>query len=845
MLWLNIIIESLVLVETESSIAMVETESSEIFAVEKNTNIFFFSKPKSCNLDLFFDYHPKQPYEEVPFKPKKAYYRPDNTQRQWLSYNSIKKALYCSVCIVFCPHSNAFTEGMITWSHTYQRIDEHENSKDHTDAAEAYFLNSIKKNIDFLLFSKQKSLRKEHIKHNRQILERIIDVVKLIGKRGLSYRGNQSESAYMLDSLSTDHGNFLDILLLLGKYDIHLNDHLKTIIEKSKKAHESGSKGRGGLITFISKTTLNVIIDSISCIIKNKISDAVREAGMYSVEIDTTQDISVMDQCAVVIRFVDKNCVKVNEKLIAIVECSNSSGHGMFELLQTVLKNNNLNLEMCIGNATDGAANMQGIYNGFTAWLEKFSPGQVHVWCYAHILNLAITDVTKCSLEAASLFTLLNNAAVFFKESHKRMSLWKNVVGEKEQRRLQKAGDTRWWAKESALNNIFGSPIDGFNSAMYVCVVGALYKIETSDKFSSDIRLKAKCLKTELLKYSTILTAFIYQRIFEITGPLSKYLQTSGIDLIKSQELVNDALKSLIIIQRDCNGIQMVANKFVKWASTELENKFDEVDVDDLIVEDHLPEIRSRKRKLLPGEVSHDQPILNAYQRFTVEVHNVILDKIVCKIKERFTGNEMLYGDLSCLSPINFVDITANGLPTTALDELCKKLVIFDNRFNTIALKNELLNFAKNWDSLKKTLPEFYIENKNTNITLENDGSSDEVEECDTQNVMKTSCRFCMNCTVCCLHVLVKYNMYSSAYSNLALAYKYLLTLPSTQVASERTFSTLKFIKNRLRSKLSESKLEAFMLMSVEKEVLYNIDTDDIINKVASTSITITKELMY
>jgi hypothetical protein len=57
-----------------------------------------------------------------------------------------------------------------------------------------------------------------------------------------------------------------------------LNDHLKTIIEKSKKAHESGSKGRGGLITFISKNTLNVIIDSISCIIKNKISDAVREA---------------------------------------------------------------------------------------------------------------------------------------------------------------------------------------------------------------------------------------------------------------------------------------------------------------------------------------------------------------------------------------------------------------------------------------------------------------------------------------------------------------------------------------------------------------------------------------
>jgi hypothetical protein len=62
---------------------LVEIESSEIFAVEKNTNIFF-SKPKNCNFDLFFDYHPKQPYEELPVKPKKAYYHPDNTQRQWL-----------------------------------------------------------------------------------------------------------------------------------------------------------------------------------------------------------------------------------------------------------------------------------------------------------------------------------------------------------------------------------------------------------------------------------------------------------------------------------------------------------------------------------------------------------------------------------------------------------------------------------------------------------------------------------------------------------------------------------------------------------------------------------------
>jgi hypothetical protein len=75
--------------------------------------------------------------------------------------------------------------------------------------------------------------RKEMIKKNRQILERVIDVVKLIGKRGLSYRGNKYEAAYTLEDLSLDHGNFLEIILLLKKFDIVLNEHLDLVIKKS------------------------------------------------------------------------------------------------------------------------------------------------------------------------------------------------------------------------------------------------------------------------------------------------------------------------------------------------------------------------------------------------------------------------------------------------------------------------------------------------------------------------------------------------------------------------------------------------------------------------------------
>lgn len=70
------------------------------------------------------------------------------------------------------------------------------------------------------------------------------------------------------------------------------------------------------------------------------------------------------------------------------------------------------------------------------------------------------------------------------------------------------------------------------------------------------------------------------------------------------------------------------------------------------------------------------------------------------------------------------------------------------------------------------------------------------------------------------------------AFTNFFLAYEYILTLPFTQVNCERSFSKLKIIKNRLRSSLGQDKLEAFMLISVEKELLEEVTFQDILKYV-------------
>ena len=101
-----------------------------------------------------------------------------------------------------------------------------------------------------------------------------------------------------------------------------------------------------------------------------------------------------------------------------------------------VLQELNIDIGTCVDNSTDGAPNMQGHYWGFSTFLSEQSPNQVHIWCYAHLLNLVLADTTGSVVESASLFSLFNDKAVFLRESYKRIRKWEEISKDKHHRRL-------------------------------------------------------------------------------------------------------------------------------------------------------------------------------------------------------------------------------------------------------------------------------------------------------------------------------------------------------------------------------------------------------------------------
>lgn len=119
---------------------------------------------------------------------------------------------------------------------------------------------SKQRTVDKLLFTEQLNKRNNAISENRQVLDRIVNILTLIGKRRLSSRFDKyaisnfslkcrfiknaffsifrgvNEATYLLGDLH--RGNFLEILLLISKYDVVLKEHLNRVIQKSKHFYE-------------------------------------------------------------------------------------------------------------------------------------------------------------------------------------------------------------------------------------------------------------------------------------------------------------------------------------------------------------------------------------------------------------------------------------------------------------------------------------------------------------------------------------------------------------------------------------------------------------------------------
>jgi hypothetical protein len=126
----------------------------------------------------------------------------------------------------------------------------------------------------------------------------------------------------------------------MAKYDSVLQNHISKL---QRKSHYSTGTGRGSFITFFSKTILSKIMIIIANCIKQQLTKQVNEAGRFSIQMDSTQDVSVTDQLAIVLRYVREGVV--HEHLYRLISVNSSSGENLFNIMRDSLTQDDLKVE--------------------------------------------------------------------------------------------------------------------------------------------------------------------------------------------------------------------------------------------------------------------------------------------------------------------------------------------------------------------------------------------------------------------------------------------------------------------------------------------------------------------
>ena len=129
------------------------------------------------------------------------------------------------------------------------------------------------------------STRQIEIERNRHYLKTIAEILLLSGRQDPALRGHHESQ------LSSNRGNFLEILQVVAKHDKVVEDRIMC-----------GPRNA----THTSAGIQNLILKILGDMVRNVVCNGVKEAEMFSLLVDETKDLSKKEQMAIVLRYVDR-----------------------------------------------------------------------------------------------------------------------------------------------------------------------------------------------------------------------------------------------------------------------------------------------------------------------------------------------------------------------------------------------------------------------------------------------------------------------------------------------------------------------------------------------------------
>lgn len=519
--------------------------------------------------------------------------------RKYLCYSPGKKSLFCIPCRLFGDGSSKFgTEGFNDWSNVTKGLNSHENSSEHMNSRRVFLTRSKKTGkIDAEL---QMQIQNE-IDYWRNVLKRVIAVIKKLGSRGLPFRGKEEKFG------SNKNGNYMLALELVAEFDPFLATHIAT----------RGNPGRGGT-SYLSSTICDEFISLVAKKVRNSVIAEVKNSKYYSIIVDSTPDISHVDQLSFVVRYVPVGKSDPVERFLRFIPNVGHKSKDLCDIIVVTLAAFNLELKDCRGQSYDNAANMSGCYAGLQALIMEMNALAVYVPCAAHSLNLVGSSAVESIREAAIFFDYLEDFYNFLSCSTARWELLQENL-ERGQKVVKRVTGTRWWSRYNACSAF---------TASFKRLINVLNDIENNISEKPINRRKAAGLKTNLSKFKSVFMTVFWTAILERFNKISVHLQAVHTDL----KGVIDDYESLIDFVTKLRSDQMF-EEFINDAKklTGGDEEYEDENV------------RRRKRTLRPDETRENEVLLLGQQKLKIDIYFAILDKLKTELLSRCSSYKPIF----------------------------------------------------------------------------------------------------------------------------------------------------------------------------------------------------------
>ena len=143
------------------------------------------------------------------------------------------------------------------------------------------------------------------------------------------------------------NGNFLGLLELLAQFDNFLADHIRRF----------GNSGRG-VPSYLSSTICNEFVQLMAKEVPTKIAKEVKKAKYYSVTVDSTPDVTHVDQLTFITRYVQDDGTVVERFLKFIDSNGQHDAESITNHILRTLMEYDINLDNCRGQSYDNASNL-------------------------------------------------------------------------------------------------------------------------------------------------------------------------------------------------------------------------------------------------------------------------------------------------------------------------------------------------------------------------------------------------------------------------------------------------------------------------------------------------------